>query len=232
MEKIIDAVRQWFGSSKKHDKEEAHALEAAQAKGGHGYKSLRIQPTPNPHACQFIANKMVVGSGTVGFATANEAKGDAFAEALFKIFGIENVFLKENFITVTKSPVVGWNTVVESIERAIEEHLKFYETPSVPAAAADDKNPIPKEFTREQFSNFPDQEKERIVNAVFDYAIRPLLAADGGDLVLSSVKGNVVHIQYQGACGSCPSSTRGTLQYIESLLKENLHPDLKVEAAQ
>jgi Fe-S cluster biogenesis protein NfuA len=229
MEKIIDAVRQWFGSSKKHGLEETHAREAALAKGGQGYKSLRIQPTPNPHACQFVVNKMVIDSGTVGFASADEAKGDPFAEAMFKIFGIENVFLKENFITVTKSPVVGWSAVVEPIEGAIEAHLRFYETAPAPAAA-DDQNPIPREFTREQFSKFSDREKERIVNAVFDYAIRPMLANDGGDLILDSVQGSVVRIRYQGACGSCPSSTRGTLQFIENLLKENLHPDLTVES--
>ena len=73
-------------------------------------------------------------------------------------------------------------------------------------------------------------QKIKIINAIFDYAIRPTLANDGGDLELVGIKGTVIQIHYQGACGTCPSSTRGTLQYIEGMIKENLHRDLTVEA--
>ena len=41
------------------------------------------------------------------------------------------------------------------------------------------------------------------------------------------IEGSVVKIHYQGACGSCPSSTTGTLSYIENFLKEAVHPTCK-----
>ena len=61
--------------------------------------------------------------------------------------------------------------------------------------------------------------------------VRPALAADGGGLIVHSVEGHKVNIHYQGACGSCPSSTTGTLQYIEQFLKEAIHPDVEVQAS-
>jgi len=221
MAKLIDSMRKWFAGSKSQgtSADESHD----------NYQSLRVQPTPNPHACQFIIDKPIISAGSVGFASAEEAKGDAFAEALFNIYGVENVFIKENFLTVTKSPVVGWNTLAEDIERAIETHLTFYETP--PAADREPESlPAGRELDLSEFLNFPDEEKLKIVNAVFDQAIRPVLANDGGDLVLLGIQGHVIQIHYQGACGTCPSATMGTLKYIEALLKENLHPDLMVEA--
>ena len=63
----------------------------------------------------------------------------------------------------------------------------------------------------------------------FDEAVRPGLASDGGGLHLVDVDGKAVRVQYQGACGSCPSSTSGTLYYIESVLRSRVHPDLEVE---
>jgi len=36
-------------------------------------------------------------------------------------------------------------------------------------------------------------------------------------------------VHYQGACGTCPSSTTGTLEFIENFLKDTLSKDLKVE---
>jgi Fe-S cluster biogenesis protein NfuA len=44
------------------------------------------------------------------------------------------------------------------------------------------------------------------------------------------VEDKTIKVHYQGACGSCPSSTTGTLQYIEQFLKEAIHPDVEVQA--
>ncbi|PJA96498.1 MAG: thioredoxin, partial [Ignavibacteriales bacterium CG_4_9_14_3_um_filter_34_10] len=42
---------------------------------------------------------------------------------------------------------------------------------------------------------------------------------------------NTLFIRYQGACGSCPSSIRGTLVAIENLLKRELDPTIEVVSA-
>jgi len=56
------------------------------------------------------------------------------------------------------------------------------------------------------------------------------LTNDGGGVEVLGIEGNVINVHYQGACGTCPSSTTGTLSYIETFLKDTLHRDLTVIA--
>ena len=190
----------------------------------------RFQHTPNPDAGQFLLNTDLLASGTITFGSAEEVKGDAMAAALFKIFGIESVFIKQNFITVTKSPAVDWSVVVEPIREAIETNVSFYEKSDEDAEPVSNTADILEGVKVEDFPTFPDERKAEVINALFDHAIRPALANDGGGLSLIGVENNIVKIHYQGACGSCPSASAGTLQYIENFLQETLTPTLKVQA--
>ena len=226
MEKIIFAVRNWLSKRKFQSNPQTIPEEPLSSQG---YKSLKIQPTPNPQSCQFITNQPILSEGAIHFDSVDQGNGDPFANGLFRIFGIENIFIKDNFVTITKSPVVGWESIIPQIENVIENHLRFYDRPPSEKTSVEQDGEF-KEFTPEEFFSFPSAQKEKIINAIFDYAIRPTLANDGGDLELVGIKGTVIQIHYQGACGTCPSSTRGTLQYIEGMIKENLHRDLTVEA--
>jgi len=194
------------------------------------YEVIRVQPTPNPEAFQFIMNRPVIADGTLTFESAEEAKGDPLGEALFEIFGVVNVFLKENFVTVTKSNVVGWHTVMETVGETIQEHLKFYEGKNPTEENKPEIDPVLEGFKKEEFPGFSDEEKTKVIDALLDAAIRPALSNDGGGIDVVGIEGSVVKVHYQGACGSCPSSTTGTLSYIENFLKEAVHPDLQVQA--
>jgi len=193
------------------------------------YKIVRVQPTPNPDAFQFILNGKVIGESTKTFDSPEVAEDDILAKELFKIFGIQNVYLKENFVTITKSNTVGWHTLMEKTGHTLEKYLKFYETGDEPEHA-DDINPILEAFKKEDFFNYDGNRQTEVVNALLDVAIRPALANDGGGINILSIEGKQIKINYQGACGSCPSSTTGTLQYIEQFLKEAISPELEVQA--
>ena len=193
------------------------------------FKVLRIQPTPNPDAFQFILNGRVIEAGTKTFDSPDDSGDDPMAKALFDIFGIQSVYVKENFVTITKSNVVGWHTIMEKIGAAIEAHLKFYETGDE-TQEDKDVHPVLENFNKEDFFDYNDERKTEVINALLDIAIRPALANDGGGINLLSVEDKTIKVHYQGACGSCPSSTTGTLQYIEQFLKEAIHPDLEVQA--
>ena len=52
-----------------------------------------------------------------------------------------------------------------------------------------------------------------------DENIRPLLAADGGNVLIEDFQDNVLRIRYQGACGSCSKAESGTLVAIQSILQ-------------
>jgi Fe-S cluster biogenesis protein NfuA len=57
--------------------------------------------------------------------------------------------------------------------------------------------------------------------------IRPMLAADGGDVDLVEVnKEGVVKLKLTGACGCCPMSQMTLRMGIERLLKEEV-PEIK-----
>ncbi|TVQ43200.1 MAG: Fe-S cluster assembly protein NifU [Gloeocapsa sp. DLM2.Bin57] len=60
--------------------------------------------------------------------------------------------------------------------------------------------------------------------------IRPTLIADGGDLELLDLEGDVVKLVLKGACGSCSSSTITLKMGIEAKLREKVLSTLVVEA--
>jgi NifU-like protein len=60
--------------------------------------------------------------------------------------------------------------------------------------------------------------------------VRPMLLADGGDVELIDVDGDVVKVVLKGSCGSCPSSTATLKDAIEARIKEKVLPNLVVEA--
>ena len=90
--------------------------------------------------------------------------------------------------------------------------------------------PVLETFKKEDFITYDDERQTEVVNALLDVAIRPALANDGGGINILGIEGKQIKIHYQGACGSCPSSTTGTLQYIEQFLKEAISSDLEVQA--
>ncbi len=194
-----------------------------------GFKVMTFHHTPNPEAAQFIMSGDVMKKGTKTFSSPEQSKRDPLAEALFKIYGVENVFIKENFVTITKSPIVAWTTLMEPIQNTLEKHTTFYETCDEDAQPEPETSNILEKVEVEDFPNLSDAQKSEVINAMLDHAIRPALANDGGGITLLGVEGNRVRVHYQGACGTCPSSTAGTLEFIENFLKDTLSKDLKVE---
>ena len=68
------------------------------------------------------------------------------------------------------------------------------------------------------------------IQQVLTEEVRPMLLADGGDVELYDVSGDVVQVQLKGACGSCDSSTATLKGAIETRLQANVSPELTVVA--
>ncbi|XP_068663767.1 nifU-like protein 2, chloroplastic [Aristolochia californica] len=66
------------------------------------------------------------------------------------------------------------------------------------------------------------------VESVLD-EVRPYLIADGGNVALHEIDGNVVRLKLQGACGSCPSSVMTMKMGIERRLMEKIPEIVAVE---
>jgi len=224
-----DMISKLKGSGPSEPKSGVTATPSDEVIGKGKYKVVRVQPTPNPEAFQFTVTSPVIEEGrTKTFDSADDAEGNPFAEKMFQIFGVQTLFMKGDFVTITKSPTVGWPAIMEKINAVLEGHLTFQESYDEHKEAKSD--PLLEEFKKEEFHNYEVAEQNRIIEAVLDKAIRPALANDGGGIQVIAIEGNTVKIHYQGACGSCPSSTSGTLQYIENFLRDNVHSELVVEA--
>jgi len=231
MSKFQNWLEEWFGIPANESQDSNFATKTPTgSKRSNELHVLRVQPTPNPNAFQFVINAPIISTGTKTFTNADEAKGDPLAEALFQIYGVENIYLKESFVTITKSETVGWHTVFEKIGETIEEKIHHYDALDEKEVTADKPETILDKFNKEDFPNCNVEEKMLIIEAVLDQAIRPALTNDGGGVDVLGIEGNVINVHYQGACGTCPSSTTGTLSYIETFLKDTLHHDLTVIA--
>lgn len=66
------------------------------------------------------------------------------------------------------------------------------------------------------------------IESVLD-EIRPYLIADGGNVALHEIDGNIVRLKLQGACGSCPSSVTTMKLGIERRLMEKIPQIVAVE---
>ena len=61
-----------------------------------------IEFTPNPNARKFILREPLTFGVSKSFETAEQAKGDTLAEALFAIPHVTNVFYVDYWLTVTQ----------------------------------------------------------------------------------------------------------------------------------
>ncbi len=172
-----------------------------------------VDLTPNPQALKFILNEKLLYKEARNFKSKEEAQNDPLAKGIFEIPGVVSVFYMDKFITIEKEPTVQWG----QIQRPFVEFIKKF-----------DKSLIPPEKESFQISSEEQTELLKRINEVIDTRVRPALAGDGGGLEIRGLEGFTLKIRYQGACGSCPSSIRGTLLAIENLLKREVNPAIEV----
>lgn len=179
---------------------------------------IDIQPTPNPNALKFILNHPVKNEGNSTYKSPAECKENPLALELFKIRGVDQLHFFENVISITKFSYEDWNSVETQVHKVLIEHM--------PTHNPDYNDPNPEAERRRNLS----PELQEIEN-ILDKTIRPGLQADGGDIQALSYQDNILMVKYQGACGTCPSSTTGTLEAIKAILRDELNPEIEVYIA-
>jgi Fe-S cluster biogenesis protein NfuA len=190
-------------------------------------KVTRNDPTPNPDAIKFVLDGQIVAAGSRSFRDRMLCE-DPVAKRLFEIEEVVSIFFVSNVVTVTKDPFADWGILIPRINQVLEVATEGLETlsarPVSPLAGLSSAGDHDEGFFERSYD-----EKILKINTIFDEAVRPGLASDGGGLRLVDVVDKTARVEYQGACGSCPSSTSGTLFYIESVLRSRVHPELMVE---
>ncbi|MFT4301321.1 MAG: Fe-S cluster assembly protein NifU [Desulfovibrio sp.] len=74
-------------------------------------------------------------------------------------------------------------------------------------------------------------QRMQLVLKTIEEEIRPLLAADGGDIELVDVDGLRVVVSLRGRCAQCRSSDVTIRDLVQRLLREHVEPDIVVEEA-
>lgn len=176
---------------------------------------IRIQPTPNPNAWKFILNKPVLTEGKATYADKDEAKPNFLASALFEVEGVRQVHFFQNVITITNNFDADVDTLQREICSVIQTRMPMH-----------NPNQTKVDEAKKARENLPPDVQR--IEEILDKTVRPGLQGDGGDIAVIRYEDKKVYIHYEGACGSCPSSTSGTLMAIEGILKDEFDPEIEV----
>ncbi|MFL2586853.1 MAG: NifU N-terminal domain-containing protein [Flavobacteriaceae bacterium] len=197
-------------------------LEKYLAEGGEVTKTKKVAPasvyaesTPNPAVMKFVANKKLVPA-SVEFKSIDTTQNAPLAQALFHFPFVKEVYMDENFISITKYEISIWQEVVQQMRTFIREYI----AENKPILS---HNFIPNSETEANVElNYTPTEKEIV--RILDEYIKPAVASDGGNIVFQSfdVNTKAVHVVLQGACSGCPSSTFTLKNGIETMMCEML----------
>ncbi len=170
---------------------------------------IQTEPTPNPASLKFLPGRMVLGTGTAEYRTADEAADSPLAERLFAVPGVAGVFLGSDFVTVTKTDG-EWAHLKPAVLGAIMEHFMS----GMPVLRG-----TPAPGSGDEFFSEEDAETVATIKDLIETRVRPAVAQDGGDITFQGYRDGIVFLNMRGACAGCPSSTATLKHGIENLLR-------------
>jgi Fe-S cluster biogenesis protein NfuA len=181
--------------------------------------TVYAESTPNPSVMKFVANKKLV-TALFEFTSIDEAKLSPLATELFHFPFVKNVFLDENYISITKYDIAEWQDITVQLREFIRNYIEQGKDVVLPGAAESLQKSTKQVDT--YFESLDDTSKE-IINILEEY-VKPAVASDGGNIQFISYDAitKKVSVLLQGACSGCPSSTYTLKSGIENMLKEML----------
>ena len=177
--------------------------------------TLYVEMTPNPAVMKFVTNKLLYN----GIAESKNAEDTAhfpLAKALYQFDYVKEVFVSENYISITKIETADWNELALELRYFLLEYLQKGDE-IVGSEYVPLQNPFEKEFIKKEYTDVEMQIKDIIT----EY-IQPAVAGDGGNIQLIEFEEDTktARMLLQGACSGCPSSTITLKNGIESMLKQ------------
>lgn len=186
------------------------------------------ETTPNPSALKFVVSRMLTKTA-VEFKNIDQTASSPLAKELFKFAYVKEIFIDENYISVTKYEINEWQEITLELRSFIKQYIEnggiVLDDNFIQAATVEENNKT------QDFDNL-DVTSQQIINILEEY-VKPAVAADGGNIAFDSYdeSDKTVKVILQGACSGCPSSTFTLKSGIENMLKSMLNDEnIKVEA--
>ena len=190
--------------------------------------TVYAETTPNPAVLKFVANKALTKT-LVECKNIDDTIASPLAKELFKFPFVKEVFIDENYISISKFEIAQWDEITLEIRTFIKAFLEN-------GNLAVDESLIVKtenhQKQQEEYFDKLDVTSQQIINILEEY-VKPAVQGDGGNIMFDSFNADEkrVKVILQGACSGCPSSTFTLKNGIENMLRDMLNDnEIKVEA--
>jgi hypothetical protein len=80
---------------------------------------VQVRPTPNVNALKFVVNRRLTEGKSRTFRAAAEALDVPLARQLLEVPGVVQVFMLNDFITITREPAADWDAIAAKAEAII-----------------------------------------------------------------------------------------------------------------
>jgi Fe-S cluster biogenesis protein NfuA len=190
--------------------------------------SVYGETTPNPATLKFVVSRLLTKKA-VECKNIDQTSASPLAKELFKFPFVKEIFIDENYVSISKYDVATWDEITLELRTFIKQFIENGGT------AVDESliEELPQQ-NKQQITHFDnlDTTSQQIINILEEY-VKPAVAADGGNILFDSYdeKTKNVKVILQGSCNGCPSSTFTLKSGIENMLKNMLNDnEIVVEA--
>jgi len=174
---------------------------------------IYTESTPNPESLKFVTSRFLLKGAVAEFKNKEDANAQSpLASMLFEIPFIQQVFVSNHYISITKKQEYEWFEITPEIKQSLKDFILSGKE----MFSADFYKPI------NQVHDTPTNDEVEIdekIKALLEKYVKPAVEMDGGHIAFKSFENGIVTLLMQGACSGCPSSSATLKNGVEGLLK-------------
>jgi NFU1 iron-sulfur cluster scaffold homolog, mitochondrial len=185
---------------------------------------IYTESTPNPESIKFVTSRFLLKGAVAEFKSMADAKEKSpLATMLFEIPFIQQVFISNHYISITKKQEYEWFEITPEIKQSLKEFI------------LSGKEMFSIDFYKSINHEHNTSAKEEVeiddqIKALLEKYVKPAVEMDGGHIAFKSFENGIVTLLMQGACSGCPSSSATLKNGVEGLLKRMIPEVVEVVA--